>query len=352
MARKEDPTMSYLSTAFRDDESPDSAIARVMGMQTPENQRSSCGPAGLCEGCNRPIAGAAVADGPRRWHQQCYDGRATCHACRAPIVGEQLCALGRQWHPKFVQRDGAPFCSQQCAGSSAPARVVRTEGTRDPEAAELRRHLADVKAQVLAGLTCAACRGPIETPECVSLPDSDVVYHTRCFRCSRCSRALSEDESVAAQPSGLVCASCAARPDAGRACTGCGKPLAPGSSVVSVPAGSALSGDYHAQCFTCGVCRKQLGGGGPSGAFGCVGGRPACAACATARAETSKSSAGKVVTGSRPGMVVDPRSGRIRESGRPCPAAVAAAPGAFCAQCGGRVADGARFCCSCGAAVH
>eukprot|EP01105_Mastigella_eilhardi_P012022 TRINITY_DN2767_c0_g1_i2.p1 TRINITY_DN2767_c0_g1~~TRINITY_DN2767_c0_g1_i2.p1 ORF type:complete len:228 (+),score=22.23 TRINITY_DN2767_c0_g1_i2:512-1195(+) len=150
---------------------------------------------------------------------------------------------------------------------------------------------------------CCVCGKAIGVGMYVNLDGG--LYHEECFLCIECGTPIT-DKLFESKPDGPVCRTCSSAARAGAeteaACSACNKPLS--GKVINAAEGR----HYHEVCFVCTTCRKPI-----AGAFAEVDSKPVCSACAQARSGTMSSSfvTHAVVTGERkPGMRVDPRSGK------------------------------------------
>lgn len=155
-----------------------------------------------------------------------------CTACDKPIVGQVVTALGRTWHPEhfvcahcrhelgtqnFFERDGQPYC--------------------EPD----YHHLFSPR--------CAYCNGPI-LDKCVTALDQ--TWHPDHFFCTQCGCQFGEDgfQEKDGKP---YCKEDYLAMFALK-CKGCTMAITEGYI-------SALSGQWHPQCFVCRDCNMQFQGG-------------------------------------------------------------------------------------------
>eukprot|EP01105_Mastigella_eilhardi_P012021 TRINITY_DN2767_c0_g1_i1.p1 TRINITY_DN2767_c0_g1~~TRINITY_DN2767_c0_g1_i1.p1 ORF type:complete len:347 (+),score=44.81 TRINITY_DN2767_c0_g1_i1:111-1151(+) len=342
MSQRNDPTMQYLSSNFNRD-GIDTTLTRMLGKeavqkvvfcsncgeQTPVAYYVGFGDATMtickkcalqkcpaCDGCQGPVTdlSSAVKEGEKTWHQQCYTKEYPCKRCHKPIFGEVLRACDACWHPNcfkcqecskcianedFTTKNGVAFCKQCAAGS--PSCIITKKVVVGNKEAEALKTEAE-KFSKSAGF-CCVCGKAIGVGMYVNLDGG--LYHEECFLCIECGTPIT-DKLFESKPDGPVCRTCSSAARAGAeteaACSACNKPLS--GKVINAAEGR----HYHEVCFVCTTCRKPI-----AGAFAEVDSKPVCSACAQARSGTMSSSfvTHAVVTGERkPGMRVDPRSGK------------------------------------------
>ncbi|XP_039292398.1 leupaxin isoform X1 [Nilaparvata lugens] len=155
-----------------------------------------------------------------------------CSACDKPIVGQVITALGKTWHPEhftcthcaqelgtrnFFERDGNPYCEPDYHNLFSPR--------------------------------CAYCNGPI-LDKCVTALEK--TWHTEHFFCAQCGKQFGE-EGFHEKDGKPFC-----RDDYfdmfAPKCGGCSRPIT--ENYVS-----ALSSQWHADCFVCRDCRQPFQGG-------------------------------------------------------------------------------------------
>lgn len=155
-----------------------------------------------------------------------------CSACDKPIVGQVITALGKTWHPEhftcthcnqelgtrnFFERDGHPYCEPDYHNLFSPR--------------------------------CAYCNGPI-LDKCVTALEK--TWHTEHFFCAQCGKQFGE-EGFHERDGKPYC-----RDDYfdmfAPKCGGCNRPIM--ENYVS-----ALSNQWHADCFVCRDCRQPFHGG-------------------------------------------------------------------------------------------
>ncbi|XP_073971878.1 leupaxin-like isoform X2 [Rhodnius prolixus] len=155
-----------------------------------------------------------------------------CSACDKPIVGQVITALGKTWHPEhfvcthcnqelgtrnFFERDGRPYCEPDYHNLFSPR--------------------------------CAYCNGPI-LDKCVTALEK--TWHTEHFFCAQCGKQFGE-EGFHEKDGRPYC-----RDDYfdmfAPKCGGCNRPIM--ENYVS-----ALSTQWHADCFVCRDCRQPFQGG-------------------------------------------------------------------------------------------
>ncbi|XP_054270782.1 paxillin isoform X2 [Macrosteles quadrilineatus] len=155
-----------------------------------------------------------------------------CSACDKPIVGQVITALGKTWHPEhfvcthcqqelgtrnFFERDAHPYCEPDYHNLFSPR--------------------------------CAYCNGPI-LDKCVTALEK--TWHTEHFFCAQCGKQFGE-EGFHEREGKPYC-----RDDYfdlfAPKCGGCNRPIM--ENYVS-----ALSSQWHADCFVCRDCRQPFHGG-------------------------------------------------------------------------------------------
>ncbi|XP_046680829.1 paxillin [Homalodisca vitripennis] len=169
-----------------------------------------------------------------------------CSACDKPIVGQVITALGKTWHPEhftcthctqelgtrnFFERDGHPYCELDYHNLFSPR--------------------------------CAYCNGPI-LDKCVTALEK--TWHTEHFFCAQCGKQFGE-EGFHEREGKPYC-----RDDYfdmfAPKCGGCNRPIM--ENYVS-----ALSAQWHADCFVCRDCKKPVTGK----SFYAMEGKPVCPKC-------------------------------------------------------------------------
>uniref|UniRef100_A0A1B6BX18 LIM zinc-binding domain-containing protein n=1 Tax=Clastoptera arizonana TaxID=38151 RepID=A0A1B6BX18_9HEMI len=169
-----------------------------------------------------------------------------CNACDKPIVGQVITALGKTWHPEhftcthcnqelgtrnFFERDGHPYCEPDYHNLFSPR--------------------------------CAYCNGPI-LDKCVTALEK--TWHTEHFFCAQCGKQFGE-EGFHERDGKPYC-----RDDYfdmfAPKCGGCNRPIM--ENYVS-----ALSSQWHADCFVCRDCKKPVTGK----SFYAMEGKPVCPKC-------------------------------------------------------------------------
>jgi len=169
-----------------------------------------------------------------------------CTACDKPIVGQVVTALGRTWHPEhfvcahcrqelgtknFFERDGKPYC--------------------EPD----YHHLFSPR--------CAYCNGPI-LDKCVTALEQ--TWHPDHFFCTQCGCQFGE-EGFQEKDGKPYCKNDYLSLFALK-CKGCSMAITEGYI-------SALSAQWHADCFVCRDCREPMSGK----SFYTVDSRPVCSKC-------------------------------------------------------------------------
>ncbi|XP_022661706.1 paxillin-like isoform X2 [Varroa jacobsoni] len=159
-------------------------------------------------------------------------GKGCCAACKKPIVGQVVTALGRMWHPEhfvcshcnqelgtrnFYERDGEPYCEQDYHNIFSPR--------------------------------CSYCNGPI-LDKCVTALDR--TWHPEHFFCAQCGRQFGE-EGFHEKDGKPYCREDYFAMFAPK-CAGCSMPIT--ENYIS-----ALSMQWHPECFVCRDCLQPFQGG-------------------------------------------------------------------------------------------
>ncbi|XP_066906018.1 leupaxin isoform X2 [Halyomorpha halys] len=155
-----------------------------------------------------------------------------CSACDKPIVGQVITALGKTWHPEhfvcthcnqelgtrnFFERDGHPYCEPDYHNLFSPR--------------------------------CAYCNGPI-LDKCVTALEK--TWHTEHFFCAQCGKQFGE-EGFHEKDGRPYCRDDYFEMFAPK-CGGCSRPIM--ENYIS-----ALSMQWHQDCFVCRDCRQPFHGG-------------------------------------------------------------------------------------------
>ncbi|OQR79566.1 paxillin-like [Tropilaelaps mercedesae] len=159
-------------------------------------------------------------------------GKGCCSSCKKPIVGQVVTALGRMWHPEhfvcahcnqelgtrnFYERDGEPYCEQDYHNIFSPR--------------------------------CSYCNGPI-LDKCVTALDR--TWHPEHFFCAQCGRQFG-DEGFHEKDAKPYCREDYFAMFAPK-CAGCSMPIT--ENYIS-----ALSMQWHPECFVCRDCLQPFQGG-------------------------------------------------------------------------------------------
>jgi LIM domain-containing protein 2 len=140
--------------------------------------------------------------------QDWRSGQFSCQLCAVNLVGQ-----------RYILRDDQPYC-KKCY------------------------------EQQFANM-CEACKTPITT-DFKDLSYKDRHWHDKCFKCSSCPTSL-VNESFAFKNEQLYCASCYERKFAPR-CVRCGHVFRAGMKKYE-----HRGRQWHAECFICKLCSKQIG---------------------------------------------------------------------------------------------
>nr|XP_018909108.1 PREDICTED: leupaxin-like isoform X2 [Bemisia tabaci] len=169
-----------------------------------------------------------------------------CSACDKPIVGQVITALGKTWHPEhftcthcqqelgtrnFFERDGRPYCEPDYHNLFSPR--------------------------------CAYCNGPI-LDKCVTALEK--TWHTEHFFCAQCGKQFGE-EGFHERDGKPYCRDDYFNLFAPK-CGACSRPIM--ENYVS-----ALSSQWHADCFVCRDCKEPVRGK----SFYAMEGKPVCPKC-------------------------------------------------------------------------
>jgi len=155
-----------------------------------------------------------------------------CFACQKPIVGQVVTALGNTYHiehftcahcdcelgqKSFFERDGQPYCEEDYHNLFSPR--------------------------------CAYCNGPIHS-KCVTALEK--TWHPEHFFCTTCGEAFGEDGFH--EKDGKPYCRKDYFQDFAPKCGGCNRPIT--ENYIS-----ALSKQWHQECFVCKDCHTPLPGG-------------------------------------------------------------------------------------------
>ena len=123
---------------------------------------------------------------------------------------------------------------------------------------------ADAARTLQSRNCCAVCGRRVLLGAYYDLGDGSRA-HVECFCCARCRTPLTTFRCI---DGAYVCAACAHALRPPPQCAACGRAIADGESVV------ALGREWHAACFCCAHCGRQL-----RDAFAELHGRPYCPPC-------------------------------------------------------------------------
>lgn len=172
-----------------------------------------------CATCNKVIEGQVINALDKYYHPTCF----ICAKCKKPITGTT-----------FQIVDSKPYCRQDYDELFAPK--------------------------------CHACNKPI-TGRIINALDH--TWHEEHFVCSMCKAKL-VGQSFMERDGKPLCQKCYEENIADK-CKACGKPVV-GKIIV------ALEAKWHAECFKCIQCGKQI----VDEMFQARDGNPLCAKCASA----------------------------------------------------------------------
>ncbi|XP_075034803.1 transforming growth factor beta-1-induced transcript 1 protein-like isoform X4 [Mixophyes fleayi] len=241
---------------------------------------------GLCEGCQRPIAGQVVTALGHTWHPEHFvcahcksligstnffekDGQPYCerdyftlHAprcalCDLPILQNLVTALGRTWHPEH-------FCCKICR------KQIGEEGSSSGQCApalgfhekEGEPYCSDDYFR-LFGAVCAGCSDPVKESYISAL---NGLWHPQCFVCHVCHTPFLNGSFF--ENDGLPLCETHYHSCRGSLCAGCDQPIT-GRCVT------AMGRKFHPQHLSCTFCLRQLN----KGTFREQDGKPYCQAC-------------------------------------------------------------------------
>ncbi|KAG9464220.1 hypothetical protein GDO78_020290 [Eleutherodactylus coqui] len=232
-------------------------------------------PKGLCESCQRPIAGQVVTALGHTWHPEHFvcahcksligttnffekDGHPYCerdyfalHAprcalCDLPILQNLVTALGRTWHPEH-------FCCKICRKS------IGEEGFHEKD----DHPYCAYDYYRLFGTVCAGCSEPVKESYISAL---NGLWHPQCFVCHVCRTPFLNGSFF--ENDGLPLCETHYHSCRGSLCAGCDQPIT-GRCVT------AMGRKFHPQHLSCTFCLRQLN----KGTFREQEGKPYCQAC-------------------------------------------------------------------------
>lgn len=232
-------------------------------------------PKGLCESCQRPIAGQVVTALGHTWHPEHFvcahcksligatnffekEGRPYCERdyfalysprcalCDLPILQNLVTALGRTWHPEH-------FCCKICRKPIGEEGFHEKDG--DPYCSyDYYRHF---------GTVCAGCSEPVKESYISAL---NGLWHPQCFVCHVCRTPFLNGSFF--ENDGLPLCETHYHSCRGSLCAGCDQPIT-GRCVT------AMGRKFHPQHLSCTFCLRQLN----KGTFREQEGKPYCQAC-------------------------------------------------------------------------
>lgn len=230
---------------------------------------------GLCQSCQRPIAGQVVTALGHTWHPEHFicahcksligstnffekDGQPYCekdyfdlHAprcalCHLPILKNLVTALGCTWHPEH-------FCCKVCR------KHIGEEGFHEKEG---EPYCSDDYFR-LFGAVCSGCSEPVKESYISAL---NGLWHPQCFVCHVCHTPFLNGSFF--ENDGLPLCETHYHSSRGSLCAGCDQPIT-GRCVT------AMGRKFHPQHLSCTFCLRQLN----KGTFREQDGKPYCQAC-------------------------------------------------------------------------
>ncbi|KAM8962408.1 transforming growth factor beta-1-induced transcript 1 protein-like [Pelodytes ibericus] len=230
---------------------------------------------GLCQSCQRPIAGQVVTALGHTWHPEhfvcahCHvligstnffekEGQPYCerdyfavHAprcgmCDLPILQNMVTALGRTWHPEH-------FCCKICR------KQIGEEGFHEKDGAQ---YCVDDYFR-LFGAVCAGCSESVKESYISALGG---LWHPQCFVCNVCHTPFINGSFF--ENDGLPLCETHYHSRRGSLCAGCDQPIT-GRCVT------AMGRKFHPQHLSCTFCLRQLN----KGTFREHDEKPYCQAC-------------------------------------------------------------------------
>lgn len=232
-------------------------------------------PKGLCESCQRPIAGQVVTALGHTWHPEHFvcahcksligatnffekEGRPYCERdyfalyaprcalCDLPILKNLVTALGRTWHPEH-------FCCKICR------KPIGEEGFHEKDGDPY----CSYDYYRLFGTVCAGCSEPVKESYISAL---NGLWHPQCFVCHVCRTPFLNGSFF--ENDGLPLCETHYHSCRGSLCAGCDQPIT-GRCVT------AMGRKFHPQHLSCTFCLRQLN----KGTFREQEGKPYCQAC-------------------------------------------------------------------------
>uniref|UniRef100_A0A8C5Q916 Transforming growth factor beta-1-induced transcript 1 protein n=1 Tax=Leptobrachium leishanense TaxID=445787 RepID=A0A8C5Q916_9ANUR len=230
---------------------------------------------GLCQSCQRPIAGQVVTALGHTWHPEhftcahCHmligstnffekDAQPYCerdyfalHAprcamCDSPIMQNMVTALSRTWHPEH-------FCCKICK------KQIGEEGFHEKDGIP---YCADDYFR-LFGAVCVGCSEPVKQSYISALGG---LWHPHCFVCNVCHNPFINGSFF--ETDGLPLCETHYHLRRGSLCAGCDQPIT-GRCVT------AMGKKFHPQHLNCTFCLRQLN----KGTFREHESKPYCQAC-------------------------------------------------------------------------
>ncbi|VDP07153.1 unnamed protein product [Soboliphyme baturini] len=155
-----------------------------------------------------------------------------CGACHKPIIGQVVIALGKMWHPEH-------FVCAHCGEEIGHDNFFERSG----------RGYCENDYHNLFSPRCAYCNGPIKD-KCITALDT--TWHPEHFFCAQCGKQFGE-EGFHEKDGKAYCRKDYFAMFAPR-CHGCERPIT--DSYIT-----ALSSQWHPECFVCQVCKQRFAGG-------------------------------------------------------------------------------------------
>ncbi|XP_077129684.1 transforming growth factor beta-1-induced transcript 1 protein isoform X1 [Ranitomeya variabilis] len=232
-------------------------------------------PKGLCESCQRPIAGQVVTALGHKWHPEHFvcahcksligttnffekEGRPYCERdyfslyaprcalCDLPILQNLVTALGQTWHPEH-------FCCKICK------KTIGEEGFHEKDNVPY----CSYDYYHLFGTVCVGCSEPVKESYISAL---NGLWHPQCFVCHVCHSPFVNGSFF--ENDGLPLCETHYHSCRGSLCAGCDQPIT-GRCVT------AMGRKFHPQHLSCTFCLRQLN----KGTFREQEGKPYCQAC-------------------------------------------------------------------------
>lgn len=153
----------------------------------------------------------------------------TCCKCNQKIRSRAICTLGKAYHALH-------FTCQDCGRSVDPSHFFAVKDEVVCNECYLSKH-AD---------KCSCCRTPIVGRRVIA---EGRKWHEKCFRCLCCSKPLLSSSFY--EVNGFLFCKEHFRAQFASRCAGCSKPIDQHAVV-------ALNTKWHAECFKCHICSRQI----------------------------------------------------------------------------------------------